>query len=57
MSDISQKSSDELAAELLELMPAAKSMQKIWRFLGHPPLAKIVIKTADLILSQQREIE
>ena len=57
MSDLPQKSSEELAAELLKLMPEAKMAERVWKFWGHPPLAKIVIKTAHLILSQQQEIE
>jgi len=61
MSDASQKSSEELAAELLELMPKLKSAAHGWRSVLHEfqsgTTAKILWQVAQLILAQQQEIE
>jgi len=61
MSDLPQKSSDELAAELLNLMPKLKSTTAGWRFFVHEfqagMTAKHLLLVAQLILAQQQEIE
>ena len=61
MSDLPQKSSEELAAELLELMPKAKSAVDGWRSILHEfqasTNAKVLWHIAQLTLAQQQEIE
>ena len=60
MNDLPQKSSEELAAELLELMPRLRSLGYGWRALfwtdGHPT-AQVLYPIAQLVLAQQQEIE
>ena len=58
MNDTSEKSSEELAAQVRKLMPKLESCAKGWRvFLGHPPATEIMIQVAQLVLAQQQEIE
>ena len=61
MSDPTQKSSEELAAELLELMPKLKSAVYGWRAISYKFQASLAAKTlwhtAQLVLAQQQEIE
>ncbi|MCL2624790.1 MAG: hypothetical protein FWD31_14095 [Planctomycetaceae bacterium] len=61
MSDLSQKSSKELAAELLELMPKLKRNNSPWWIFLHEiqagTTAKILLHVANFALAQQQEIE
>ena len=61
MSDFSQKPSEELAAELLELMPKLKSTAYGWGAILHEfqagTTAKFLWQVANLVLAQQQEIE
>ena len=60
MSDASQKSSEELAAELQKLMPVIKSSGSGWRPFGNIHAVKptqYLFRVAKLVLAQQQEIE
>ena len=61
MSDLPQKSSKELAAELLELMPKLKSNTAWWKGFTHiaqiEATSKHLLLIANLVLAQQQEIE
>jgi len=61
MSDLPQKSSEELAAELLELMPKVKSNTSEWKLFFHEfqssATSKHLMLVAQLVLAQQQEIE
>ena len=60
MSDLPQKSSEELAAELHKLMPKLKSLINGWRAILYAeaqPVSKIVYQIGQLVLAQQQEIE
>ena len=60
MSDLPQKSSEELAAELLELMPSIKMRAfGLGIFLNSYAYrtTRYIYQVAELVLAQQREIE
>ncbi len=60
MNDLSQKSSEELAQELQNLMPKLKSLGSGWRsflFLEGAPTAEILLYVANIVLAQQKKIE
>jgi hypothetical protein len=61
MNDTSQKSSEELAAELEKLMPKAKSAVYGWRSILYEfqagANAKVLWPIAQLVLAQQQEIK